>query len=319
MTLFHRNDTQIFVVVPSTKITIVRRTLTVADSIEGMMTNHKLDAPQQAILESFHSARKALISRSPGVHVPRSIILSGPPGVGKTHAVRMAVEVYREETNGHIRFESLRGSECVGDSGGIASSLDFLEKTFSNCVESRGQYGQDGSFISVVFIDEFDALVSIPEFAAKLSHLLDRISNPSHGTTTGGNTDSAWKSILLLAATNRVECIPDYLRRPGRFDREIVVSPPNATQRLAMLKKFIYIANPTCSISDEELMQIAEACVGYVAADLKALIDHALCVALESSSYLISQIEGMPCITALGLMAAMKEVGASVRIRGFGH
>ena len=91
-----------------------------------------------------------------------------------------------------------------------------------------------------------------------------------------------------MAATNRVDAVLDYLRRPGRLEREVVVRPPDSGGRYELLKGMINPAkdDDECDDDDDDddeagLREVADACVGYVAADLSALVRRAATIGLE--------------------------------------
>ena len=121
--------------------------------------------------------------------------------------------------------------------------------------------------------------------------------------------------MIVIAATNRIDAIPSSLRRPGRIDRELSISPPNAKERLKILKSLLNEIeqgrdfqrddsheDESKSINDTEILEIAELCVGYVASDLASLIRRAA---------FLSFSEGVAGITSKCLKDAMKDVGAS--------
>ena len=71
-----------------------------------------------------------------------------------------------------------------------------------------------------------------------------------------------------MAVTNRVDAIPDCLRRPGRLEREIVVRPPDANGRYALLRDMLHEVDDDGSDLEGGLRGVADACIGYVAANL---------------------------------------------------
>ena len=77
--------------------------------------------------------------------------------------------------------------------------------------------------------------------------------------------------VLVCAATNRVDDIDPALRRPGRFEFEIMVSPPNAEERSKILKSLMATHENTAV----DYIAVAERCVGFVAADIVALVAEA--------------------------------------------
>jgi SpoVK/Ycf46/Vps4 family AAA+-type ATPase len=296
--------------------------------------------------------------------VPRTFLLSGPPGCGKTFAATWAASVHPAST----LLCSIRGSELlqVSTTSSNESSNNrntparALEWEFQKMVkmislrEQRNETEQiiesttqspsplnkeksDG-VVGLIFLDECDALVSVDSVAAMLADLLDRVSSSS-----SSKKDQYWSRIMVVGATNRIDSIPSYLRRAGRFDREIPISPPSAKERAIFIASLltkvqnsnsddINITLPPISrlstqkattgtivnkkendkyeedlkvgIPIEEIEEIAELCVGYVAADLSALVRKAWLLSLQEEG-------GGNIITYSHLEEARHIVGAS--------
>ena len=292
------------------------------------------------LLESMVALRRAIdynLDQSPSfqdgnmngkLDVPRSFLLSGPQGVGKTYSVQTAIATFREtfynkNTDEHCcHLFSIRGSEILYNNNNIATAL---EGYFENAAISAGQSSKS---ISVIFLDECDALMDDNNTAAQLCYLLDRVSSiaafePGNDEEKNANknnciptssaaTTAAWDRILVIAATNRVDAIPDWVRRPGRLDREIILTPPNAKERCEILRWFLSQKSCNkfcsggiccCAVCDQEgLSKVAEECVGYVAADIAALVREAILLATTGP------------VTCKHLVLAKDQVGASVRI-----
>jgi len=155
------------------------------------------------------------------------------------------------------------------------------------------------------------------------------------GGGVGDEAIGALKRIIVVAGTNRIDAIPAGLRRPGRFDRELCIGPPNKNGRFMILKSLIeqyeipdrwrthskdgkgLLVLPKVDNTDSEdsthpngnssesmrgLSSIADACVGYVPADLAALVRKAAYFGIQ---------DGSSRITIELLRRAMKDVGAS--------
>jgi hypothetical protein len=212
-----------------------------------------------------------------GVSVPRTFLLSGPPGVGKTYSIRLALE----NSSSTIQLISLRGSELLQQSN-AAQALEFQ---FQKAAAAKP------TEVVLIFLDECDALVSVDSIAAMLASLLDQ-------------TTSHWNRVLVVGATNRIDSIPDFLRRAGRFDREIPIAPPNALERAKILTTLLQQQQQdesAPSFETADIFRIAELCVGYVPADLTALARQAALLAMQQGG----------TTTADCLEQAMSDVGAS--------
>ena len=143
---------------------------------------------------------------------------------------------------------------------------------------------------------------------ATLGSLLDKVSNLTPKDIQNQES-SGWKRLVIIAATNRIDAIPSYLRRPGRFDREICVSSPTAQARYKILKSILseigaFIANE--EEKQQDLMHIADLTVGYVAADLSSLVRRALLLSISAGQSGQSHV-----ISTKHLQQAMQDVGAS--------
>ncbi|KAM4035753.1 ATPase family gene 2 protein homolog B isoform 2-T2 [Anomaloglossus baeobatrachus] len=196
-----------------------------------------------------------------GLDCPKGVLLVGPPGVGKT----LLVKAVATQVGAHLI--SLSGPVVHGSRPGEAE--ENLRKIFENArnVSSGGP--------CILFIDEIDSLCpkrgisgNAPEnrIVAQLLTLMDGIHSDN--------------KMVIIAATNQPDVIDSALRRPGRFDREIIIGTPTISQRRAILK--VLTANIPVH-SDVDIDALAEMTVGYVGADLTALCrDAALQVVLQA-------------------------------------
>ncbi|MEE6503143.1 hypothetical protein FKM82_004754 [Ascaphus truei] len=184
-----------------------------------------------------------------GLACPKGLLLVGPPGVGKT----LLVKAVAREVGACLI--SISGPTIHGCRPG--ESEENLRSIFEKArIISRGGP-------CLFFIDEIDSLCprrgvsnNAPEnrVVAQLLTLMDGIHSDN--------------KMVIVAATNRPDAIDPALRRPGRFDREVVIGTPMLTQRKAILE--VLTSNMPVS-GDVDLTALAEMTVGYVGADLTAL------------------------------------------------
>jgi SpoVK/Ycf46/Vps4 family AAA+-type ATPase len=342
-----------YMVLPSTYITILpasSRQSSTQTSVVGLLANdsdktssssskptNNSSSRQSSLLRQPPTAAASLLvdtldcilSRRVGDgDIPRTFLLSGPPGVGKTFSVSWAAKAHPD-----ILLCSIRGSELLqgtrssnstsSSSSGETTSVPparALELEFLKMVEAisikeerqkkNNENDNSCAIAGLFFLDECDALVSVEPIAAMLANLLDRVSSTSttssseHGKRNNA-IESYWKRIVVVGATNRIDSIPSYLRRAGRFDRELPMSPPSAETRAELLLSLLTNLQSHVSSSDEtrsendeekpiattefklplehEVKETAELCVGYVAADLSALVRKAWLLSLKEN------------------------------------
>ena len=193
-----------------------------------------------------------------GITPPRGILLSGPPGTGKT----MIARAVAAETGAH--FITINAPEIIDKHYG--ASEQQLRQHFETA-RVRAP--------AIIFIDEIDAIAPRREalsgekqverrVVAQLLTLMDGLSGRGE--------------VLVLAATNIPDAVDPALRRPGRFDREIRITPPDRAGRAEILAVHTR-AMPLAE--DVSLADLAAATHGYVGADLAALCREAAIAALR--------------------------------------
>jgi cell division protease FtsH len=182
-----------------------------------------------------------------GAAVPKGVLLSGPPGCGKT---RLAKAVAGES---NVPFFSISGSDFVEMYVGVGAAR--IRDLFTQA-KAAGP--------AIVFIDEIDAVGKArsasaaggsDEREATLNQLL--VEMDGFGAESG---------VVVMAATNRPDILDSALLRPGRFDRRITIDPPDRNGRVAVLK--IHTRGKPLA-ADVDLDAIAAQTAGFSGSRLK--------------------------------------------------
>jgi transitional endoplasmic reticulum ATPase len=198
-----------------------------------------------------------------GVDPPKGVLLHGPPGTGKT---RLARAVANES---EASFFTINGPEIMGSAYGES------ERRLREVFEEAGKNSP-----SIVFIDEIDSIApkrsgtpgeAEKRLVAQLLTLMDGLNAHNH--------------IVVIAATNRPDAIDEALRRPGRFDREIVVGVPDEKGR----REILGIHTRGMPLAEGvDLDELARTTHGFVGADLAALAREA---AIEAVRRIMPQLD----------------------------
>ncbi|MEM9312120.1 MAG: CDC48 family AAA ATPase, partial [Pseudomonadota bacterium] len=181
-----------------------------------------------------------------GVDPPKGVLLHGPPGTGKT---RLAQAVANESD---AEFFTINGPEIMGS--GYGESEKRLREVFEEATRAAP---------AIVFIDEIDSIApkrtQVPGEAEK--RLVAQLLTLMDGIEARAN-------LVVIAATNRPDAIDEALRRPGRFDREIVIGVPDTGGRREILAIHTRGMPLESAVDLEELARVTH---GFVGADLAAL------------------------------------------------
>jgi transitional endoplasmic reticulum ATPase len=191
-----------------------------------------------------------------GIEAPKGVLLYGPPGTGKTLIARAIAS----ETK--LYFSRVNGPEIIHKFYGESEAR--LREIFEEATRKAP---------SVIFIDEIDAIA--PKRAEVLGDVEKRVVAQllalMDGMVSRGH-------VIVIGATNIPEMIDPALRRPGRFDREIVLPVPNVEGRREILR--IHSRHMPLA-PDVDLDRLAQITHGFVGADLEVLCKEAGMVALR--------------------------------------
>ncbi|ADN49467.1 CDC48 family AAA ATPase [Vulcanisaeta distributa] len=193
-----------------------------------------------------------------GIEPPKGVLLIGPPGTGKT----LLAKAVATETNAY--FIAINGPEIVSKYYGESEAK--LREIFEEAKKNAP---------AIIFIDEIDAIAPKREevtgevekrIVAQLLTLMDGLQERGQ--------------VIVIGATNRPEAVDPALRRPGRFDREIWINPPDTEGRYEILQ--VHTRNMPLA-KDVDLRKLAEITYGYTGADIAALAREAAMRALRKA------------------------------------
>jgi transitional endoplasmic reticulum ATPase len=197
-----------------------------------------------------------------GIDPPKGVLLHGPPGTGKTLLARAVAN------EADTKFFHIAGPEIMGRFYG--ESEQRLRDIFQQAQQQAP---------SIIFIDEIDSIAPKRQdvngeverrVVAQLLTLMDGLEPR--------------QNVIVIGATNRVDALDEALRRPGRFDREIVLGVPDVQGRVEVLG--IHMRGMPLS-DDVEVEELARATYGFVGADLGALAREA---AMETLRRLVPEL-----------------------------
>ncbi len=191
-----------------------------------------------------------------GITPPKGVLLMGPPGTGKT----LIAQAVANESGAN--FKVINGPEIMSKFYG--ESEQKLRETFEEAEKNAP---------SIIFIDELDSIA--PKRAEVTGEVERRVVAQLLSLMDGL---AGRGQVIVIGATNRPDDIDEALRRPGRFDREIVIGVPDKKGRLEILQ----IHTRAMPLEkDLDLEKLASVTHGFVGADLSALAREAAMQALR--------------------------------------
>ncbi|MBC1241893.1 ATP-dependent zinc metalloprotease FtsH [Nostoc sp. 2RC] len=206
-----------------------------------------------------------------GAKIPKGVLLVGPPGTGKT---LLAKAIAGEAA---VPFFSISGSEFIELFVGVGAAR--VRDLFEQAKEQAP---------CIVFIDELDALGKSRGGAGPIMGGNDEREQTLNQLLSEMDGFDANTGVIIIAATNRPEILDPALRRPGRFDRQVVVDRPDKIGREAILK--VHARNVKLA-DDVDLNTIAIRTPGFAGADLANLVNEAALLAARRNSQAVTMAD----------------------------
>ena len=225
-----------------------------------------LDEEKKELVEIVDFLKEPKRFYDMGAKIPRGILLYGKPGTGKT----LIAKAIAGEAG--VPFNSMSGSEFIEMFAGLGASR--VRKLFERARKISP---------CIVFIDEIDAIGSRRTSNSGAESENNQTLNQLLVEMDGFEKN---ETVIVLAATNRPEMLDKALLRPGRFDRQITIAPPDVRGREEILK--IHSKDKKFA-SDVTLKSIAEDTAGFTGAELANILNEAAIIATINKHEAINQ------------------------------
>src|SRR5438445_7802397 len=192
------------------------------------------------------------------VKAPKGVLLYGPPGTGKTLIAKALA--HTTESN----FISIKGPELL--SKWVGESEKGVREVFRKARQAAP---------CIIFLDEIDALVPSRSSSSSDSHVTDRVVSQLLTEIDGLEE---LHGVLIIGATNRVDLVDNALLRPGRFDRILEVTLPDAKGREHIFK----IHTKKKPLADSiDFVRLVELTDGFSGAEIEGVCNRAAMSAIR--------------------------------------
>jgi cell division protease FtsH len=213
-----------------------------------------IDEVKEELAEIVEFLREPDRFKKLGATIPKGVLLTGLPGTGKTLLARAVAG------EADVPFFSMSASEFIEMVVGVGASR--VRDLFEQAKQAAP---------AIIFIDELDAIGRARGGGPVMGGHDEREQTLNQILTEMDGFDPR-TGVIVLAATNRPDILDPALLRPGRFDRRVMVNPPDRDGRTAILK--VHTRNVPLA-DDVDLDQVAAQTPGMVGADLRNLVNEA--------------------------------------------
>jgi len=218
-----------------------------------------LEEAKQELMEGVEWPLKyGVLFKHMGANPPKGILLYGPPGTGKTLLAKAVA------TESQANFISVNGPEFL--SKWVGESEKAVRETFRKARQAAP---------CVIFLDEIDAITPVRGKGYGDSGVTERVISQ---LLTEMDGLEPLHNVVVIAASNRPDIIDPALLRPGRFDRLVLIPPPDLEARKEILK--IHTRGKPLE-KDVDLDKLAEKMINYTGAEIAAVTNEAVMLAMR--------------------------------------